>query len=163
MNLANGQSYKAPEFPARRIVEGASRMLALLLLMVNGFGAIYGGYSLMLDPTGQSLQLPLNFLESTPFSNYFFPGVILFFANGVFSLAIALLILIRASLYRSLVIFQGCILVGWIVVQMAMVRMSYFLDYIFGGIGIALIILGFVVQSNSKKESKARMRNPVQG
>jgi len=33
----------------------------VILLLFNGFGAVYGGFCLITDPTGAKLQLPLSY------------------------------------------------------------------------------------------------------
>ena len=49
-------------------------------------GAIYGGVSLMNDPSGETIKLPLKLLKETIFSNYMIPGIILFLTLGFFPL-----------------------------------------------------------------------------
>lgn len=43
----------------------------------------------MNDPSGESLEMPMELLEDTPFDDYLIPGILLFFGNGVLSLLIA--------------------------------------------------------------------------
>ena len=59
------------------------KILAGVLLIINGMGALYGGLNLIVYPNGNSLQLPLEYLNHSPFNNYFIPGVILFVMNGL--------------------------------------------------------------------------------
>ena len=68
-------------------------IFALILLMFNGISAIYGGWSLIKDPSGGLLQMPLENLHNSPFKDYLIPGIILFVFNGLFSLAIFVLTL----------------------------------------------------------------------
>jgi hypothetical protein len=51
----------------------------MVLLLFLGVSAIYGGYNLIVDPLGGQLQMPLGWIENTPFHNYLIPGVLLFF------------------------------------------------------------------------------------
>jgi len=120
-------------------------IFALILLMFNGISAIYGGWSLIKDPSGGLLQLPAEWLQYSPFKDFLIPGIILFIFNGLFSLAIFLLTLIRYSHYALLIIFQGGTLFTWIVVQVIMLRTFYFLHWVCGGIGILLILSGFLL------------------
>ncbi|WP_428657854.1 hypothetical protein [Runella sp.] len=134
----------------------ALRFLAVLLLLFNGIGALYGGGSLMSDPTGQKIQLPLSYLQYSPFTDYFIPGIVLFIANGVLSMIVTGLVLIRHRHYAQFVVLQGAILCGWIVIQVLMVRNIYYLHYIMGFIGIALIGSGIILTLKDSPTKKRR-------
>lgn len=58
------------------------RILTLFLLLFNGFGALYGSYHFITDPSGESLQMPRNFLQHSPFSNYLIPLHLTLFGVG---------------------------------------------------------------------------------
>lgn len=120
------------------------KILTSLLLLFNGIGAIYGGGNLILYPDGSSIQLSLNWLKHSPFHDYFIPGIILFIANGLFSIFVLISLLFNRRNSSLLVIAQGAILVGWIIIQIILIQTTYFLHGILGGVGIALIILGWI-------------------
>lgn len=101
------------------------RISALLLLSINGLGALYGGISFIADPTGGSMQMPLSYLEHSPFSSYLIPGIVLLLVNGCLSIATIILLLLKHARAPWLVMAQGVLLSGWILVQMAMLRMFY--------------------------------------
>ena len=116
------------------------------MLLFNGIGAIYGGWSLITDPTGDKLQLPLNYLEPTPFRNYLVPGIVLLLVNGIFSFFTLSTIILenkRASLY---IMAQGILLSGWIIVQIILLQMFYApLHGTLLAIGILLTICGLIL------------------
>ncbi len=58
-------------------------MLAFLLFF-QVISAFYGGILLVISPGGEKLQMPLTFLEGSPFRNYLLPGLILLVLLGVF-------------------------------------------------------------------------------
>jgi hypothetical protein len=122
-------------------------IFALILLMFNGISAIYGGWSLIKDPTGGLLQLPVEWLQYSPFKDFLIPGIILFIFNGLFSLAIFVLTLMKHRHYELLIIFQGGTLVIWIVVQVIMLQTIYFLHWLCGGLGILLVSSGWFLFS----------------
>ena len=101
------------------------KLLAVILLFVNGIGAFYGGFLLITDPSGSKLHLPLSFLEHTPFQNYLLPGIILFTVNGAFSFITLFFIFIKSKVYPWLIMAQGILLGGWIIVQMILISMFY--------------------------------------
>lgn len=65
-------------------------LYALLgLNLFQGLSGLGGGFGLMVDPTGTSMQMPLEWLEGSPFSTYFLPGLILFTVLGIGPLVVA--------------------------------------------------------------------------
>lgn len=125
------------------------RMIAILLLLFNGIGAIFGGWSLISDPTGQDIQLPLTYLENSPFRDFLIPGIVLFVANGVFSMVAVMWTIFRWGNYYWLIIIQGILLGGWIIIQMILLRHFYYLQFVFGGIGLVLLIIGMVLKKKT--------------
>ena len=121
------------------------RGISIFLLFFIGIGAFYGGWSMMTDPTGHSMHLELFYLQHSPFSTYAIPGLILFITNGLFSLVVALYVSQSWQPYDKLVLLQGCVLTGWIVVQVIMLQLIYFLHYIFFCAAVMLIIVGLLL------------------
>jgi hypothetical protein len=124
------------------------KFLVILMLLFNGIGAFYGGLSLITDPTGNKLQLPLIYLEHTPFRNYLVPGIVLLFVNGFFSLVTLLTIILKYKRASMFIIVQGLLLSGWIIIQIILLRMFYApLHGTLLAIGILLIICGLILRT----------------
>jgi hypothetical protein len=125
---------------------------ASLLLLSTGIGAIYGGWQLINHPDGSSLQLSLNWLARTPFSDYYIPGIILFIANGVLSLFVFATQYVNYRYFPRLVVFQGAVLTGWIIIQMWLMQTIHILQIALGAVGIALMLVGtFLIKENRVK------------
>ena len=119
------------------------QVICIVLLLVNGLGASYGGFLLMVDPSGSKMQMPLSYLEHSPFSNYLIPGIILFIVNGLFSFVTIMTILFKNVHYYWFVIIQGLLLSGWILFQIILLRIFYApLHATFLIIGLCLIGCG---------------------
>ena len=122
------------------------RFVAIILLLFNAVSALYGGWLLISDPSGKSLELPLYWLDHTPFDNYLTPGIILFIVNGLFSLLFAVTAILKFMNYSWLVILQGFILVGWLIIQLIMIReFSPPLHGLYFSIGLLLIATGWIL------------------
>jgi len=130
------------------------RTLSILLLLFNGIGACYGGWHLITDPTGGTLQMPLYWIQNSPFKDYFIPGIILFLFNGLLSLIISALTIMKWRYYTKHIFMQGCVLTGWIVIQITMLQMVYFLHFIMGGTGLLLMFFGWILM-------KRTISNPI--
>jgi hypothetical protein len=123
-------------------------VICVILLLINGIGALFGGFQLFTDPTGSKLQMPLSFLENSPFNDYLIPGIILFIVNGIFSfLALAMLIL-KKTRAHWFVLTQGVLLSGWILMQILMLRTFYApLHVTFLAMGLGLVAGGLILKS----------------
>lgn len=128
-------------------------ILAVVLLLINGLGAIYGGTNLVAFPDGSSIGLSLSLLEHSPFENYFVPGIVLLLANGVLSMIAVLAILMGARISALLVVLQGVLLTGWILVQMLLIQTVYFLHVVMGTIGVLLMVIGWLRLVYERREA----------
>ena len=117
------------------------RKLALFLLFFNGISALFGGGSLVLDPSGASMEMPLDWLAGTPFSSHLIPGLILFLVLGAGSIAAAIATVRKVNNYPLLVSLIGLALVIWIIVQIIMIQQLHWLQALYGGIGLILLTL----------------------
>lgn len=127
------------------------KAISIVLLLFNLIGAYYGGVSLIIYPDGSNLQLNIELLDNTPFNNYLFPGIILLTVNGLFCTAVLYFVLRNNPISYKLIIAQGLMLTGWIVIQMFLIRTVFFLHYVMGGTGFLLIILGWLLSRLKSK------------
>ncbi len=123
----------------------AARITSIVLLILLGISAIFGAYGLVGDPTGKSLQLPEGLLASTPFKNYLIPGLVLGIFNGLLSLSIAILVIRRARFHGWMVIFQGCVLIAWLTVEVLMGIYLAVLTLPLYALGTVLVMCGIVL------------------
>lgn len=125
------------------------RIIAILLLSFNSIGAIFGGWSFINDPSGGDLKIPITYLDHSPFTNFLIPGIILLpsMAYSVYSPWYGLF---KWKKYAWLIIFQGVLLIGWIIVQMILLREIYYLQFIFGGIGVVLLLIGITLNKDAR-------------
>jgi len=119
------------------------RITAIILLIFNGISALGGGAGLIFDPSGESMQMPLDLLKHSPFNNFLIPGIILLTFNGLLSFLIAFFAVRRNRFYPQLTILQGIILVGWLSVQIVMIRDFYApLHAPYFMVGLGMIVVG---------------------
>jgi hypothetical protein len=123
------------------------RIVASILLLFNGIGALYGGCLFIAAPDGSLLNIPLTYLEHSPFSSFLIPGIILFLFNGIWSITTLILLIQKKRYYTDMVIAQGVILFTWITVQIIMIRsFDPFLHITFYSIGSLLVLLGILLR-----------------
>lgn len=102
---------------SRRGPDRAARFSLGLLLGVVALNAVAGGYYALSGAPG----VPVDWLAGSPFDSYAVPGAILLVVVGGSSAAAAVAVLARARLARPLALAAGALLLGWIVVQVAII------------------------------------------
>lgn len=129
--------------------------ILILTVAILALGAIYGGISLMNDPSGSTIKLPITLLEGKIFSNYLIPGVILFLVLGFFPLFLIFPLIFqpnwpiinKLNIYKSYhwawtyTLYSAIILIIWINIQMMILGTGSVIQGIFGLLGVALLIL----------------------
>lgn len=116
-------------------------ILSLFQVLIGGT-ALFGGFSLMMTPDGSSLNLSLDILRDTPFTDYYVPGLLLFILIGLFHIAGALVTGIQLRLAGSLAVFLGITLLFWIIIQVAMIGYASLLQPLYFILGLAEMDLG---------------------
>ena len=115
--------------------------LLLACLVFLGSGAIYGGVSFILDPTGGILGIPSEWIQDSPFGSYLIPGVFLLIVLGFGSFVTAFGIA-RCRLWAwPFGLALGIITVLWIVIQYGVIQQYFFLQPVIAGVGTAIIAL----------------------
>ena len=121
------------------------RITAIVWLIIIALNALAAGYSFMVEPTGKDIGIPLSYLQYSPFDNYLVPGILLFTTIGILSMVAAFLGIKKHPLFPHALFVQGCILLGWIVIQMLLIRDVNVLHVVCGISALAWIIIGFLL------------------
>ena len=121
------------------------RAVALVALVLLCISALFGAIPLILNPSGEPWGMPQSFHDHSPFHSFLIPGMILLLANGVLCLAILIGALRHSPGYGWWVAFQGCVLTGWIVVEVVILRFAIWPHYFYAGIGLVLIGSGLIL------------------
>lgn len=120
------------------------RLLALAGVEIFvGLGALYGGGSLVMDPTGTAIGMPLTLLAGSPFADFLVPGLTLLLVNGVGSLVAAALALARVRWAGALGVALGAFLVAWILLQMLWIGAISWFQPVILACGVAEAWLGW--------------------
>ncbi len=136
----------------------AIHIATLIVLLLNTIGALAGGLLLMYAPDGSLLAMPLHYLQHTPFSNFFIPGIILFTCNGLTGIVTTLYTFAKRGRYAGMVFAQGTVLCGWILSQVLLLHTVYFLHIVMAATGFFLVLAAIALYS---KQNKSGTRNPT--
>ena len=116
---------------------------SIIFLAFLALSGITGGLSLLTDPTGGSLELPLSVLKNSPFQDYFYPGLILFIFMGLMPVLVIFLAILKIPKLSKWILFQGVVLAVWLLAEMMFGIFDWYLTSLYLLIAVILIIIGF--------------------
>jgi len=132
---------------------GFYRKLAIVSLLFLGITALIGGIPLIIFPLGPPNPLPPGLLAHSPFHTFFIPGLTLLVMNGLLSFFVLWLTLRNVHGYGLWIALQGCVLLGWLIVQCIMIRAVGGLHYLYAANALALLVSGLMLNSLAHKAS----------
>lgn len=94
------------------------KIVVIFLLLYLGAGALYGSWMLISKPAGDNFNMTADLLSHSPFRSYLVPGIVLLLVNGLFPLFNIVAVIIRMRYYQWLLIVQGCLLIGWLTIEL---------------------------------------------
>ncbi len=129
-----------------------------LFLFFQIISAGYGGFLLVIDPTGGALHMPLSNLVGTPFQNYLIPALILFLVLGLFPVFILYGLIFQPvwkgaeflNIYPdkhwswTYSLYLGIMLIFWITIQIWMVGGGFFIQTLYALVGLSIVVLTLV-------------------
>lgn len=117
-----------------------------LLQLITALGAIPAGWAYLADPSGNGMGVTPDLLKDSPFSDFLIPGLFLFLVNGAGNLAGAVLSFWRKTVAGPAGMILGALLVLWIILQVAWIGLSSFLQPAFFFVGLAMALLGYLIR-----------------
>lgn len=130
------------------------RFLLLTVNLLIGLSAVLAGVFFVADPQGGLIGMPLDVLRYSPFPTFLVPGLVLGFVVGGTSLHAAVRTWQRRGGLPSIV--AGGVLIGWILIQMLMLRDINGLQVFCLGSGLAQIGLGWIAPVADVGQERAR-------
>lgn len=120
-------------------------MKALLFILIS-FVAITASLSGMLmitNPDGGIMSLQLSLLQNSPFKSFLIPGIVLLVLVGGVNLIAVFFNMQHHSKRYNWAMAGGIILCGWIIVEMILINAASWLQYIYLGIGLLIILIAY--------------------
>jgi len=120
--------------------------MRIILLILNSFialTAIVCGLMMIIEPSGGTLVLPLSLLNTSPFKDFFIPGVILAGFVGVTNLIAALYTALQYKNWNKWTLAAGIMITSWIVVQMLMIQVFHWFQFLYLGAGLFIILISY--------------------
>jgi hypothetical protein len=124
------------------------QQLHIALGIIQAFvalGAIPAGFSMIIQPDGTGLGMTTKFLQDSPFTDFFIPGLFLFTMNGLANLTVSILTFRKNKYSGKLGLILGLLLLGWIAIQVWSTGYISFMQPLFFGIGVLEIVLAYLL------------------
>ena len=128
------------------------------LFFSRQLAVLCGGIALIISPTGELLQIPLWFLNGTPFNNYIIPGLILFILLGIYPAIVLIGLIVRLNwkifnyinIYKEQhwswigSLYTGIMLIIWIDFQIMLIGYDHYIQFIYALLGVIIVISSLV-------------------
>jgi len=132
--------------------------ILIFFVFFQAISGLCGGIALIISPTGELLQLPISFLNGTPFNNYIIPGLTLFTLLGIYPAIVLIGLIVRLNwkifnyinIYKvqhwSLTgsLYTGIMLILWIDVQIMLIGYDHYIQFIYALLGVIIVISSLV-------------------
>lgn len=119
-------------------------LITAILQAFNGLSGLAGGFGLITNPDGEALAMTTEWLQSTPFSNFLIPGIVLFTFNGLGNIAGFIATLRRHEKAALVATAFGAIMMVWIVAQVSWIGYKSFLQPLYFSTGLLQFVTGFL-------------------
>lgn len=117
----------------------------------TAIGAIPAGIGYLLDTTGKGMGVTTEILANSPLNSFLLPGLFLLIVNGLAHIAGAWLSFSRNRYAGHAGLTLGVVLTIWIIIQVAWIGLSHFLQPLFLVIGLINIFLSWkIIRSMAK-------------
>jgi hypothetical protein len=111
----------------------------------TALGAIPAGVGYLCDTSGKGMGVTTEMLANSPLKSFLLPGLFLLLVNGLANLFGAYLSFKKKKLAGHAGLTLGILLCLWIIIQVAWITLSSFLQPLFLLIGIAEVYLGWKI------------------
>lgn len=125
--------------------------VGIILLIITSLNALAAGFSMIVEPTGKDLGMSAStVLQHSPFHNFLIPGIVLFSTIGI-GIIVTLTALLRKWKNNSLIVLaQGAIITGWIVIQVIFLREFNWMHAVIGSIGLYTLVWAYLLMRLQK-------------
>jgi len=117
----------------------------LLLIAINAFG---GGYYAITGAEG----VPTEWLQGSPFKNYYYPGIFLFAGIGGISLLSAIAVFSKKKFAGKIVLICGWTILIWLGVQVTIIGYVSWMQPVTAVIAAIILFLNWLLSKNQSHE-----------
>jgi len=122
-----------------------TKTLLVILLVFLSLSGLFGIFFLV-DPSGKSVEMPLNLLDKLPIDTFFWPGLYLLIVYGLGAAIITYGLIRQLSWAPAAALLLGLVLIGWIIGQIILWGTPAMLQYIYLTVGAGILLLSLMIR-----------------
>jgi uncharacterized membrane protein len=119
------------------------KSILFFLLVFIALTSTLSGLLMISKPDGSILQLNTELLRDTPFHNFLLPGILLTVIVGGINMMAVFFNIQRNPNRYNWAIAGGCMICGWILIQMLMINAVHWLHLLYFFIGLLVILMAY--------------------
>ena len=123
-----------------------------ILQIFIGITAVLNGFGLVSDPSGTKMNVPLELLKNSPFTNYLIPGLVLLIVIGVGHVLAGIVTFLRHSYSGNISIFFGALLALYMITEVSFIGLVNFSQPLYFVLGAVELIFGLKLSKAGKSE-----------
>ena len=136
----------------KAIINKLIRYALGILQIFVGITAVLGGFGLVSDPSGTKMNVPLELLKNSPFTNYLIPGIVLLIVIGVGHVFAGIVTFLRHRYAGNISVFFGAFLALYILTEIWFIGLVNFSQPLYFVLGAVELIFGLKLSRAGKSE-----------
>ena len=134
--------------------------LGILQIFV-GVTAVLGGFGLVSDPSGSKMNVPLELLKNSPFTNYLIPGLVLLIVIGVGHVFAGIVTFLRHRYAGNISVYFGAFLALYLIIEVWLIGLVNFSQPLYFVLGAVELIFGLKLSRAGKSEYQIWIQSTV--
>jgi hypothetical protein len=137
---------------SKAIINKLIRYALGILQIFVGITAVLGGFGLVSDPSGSKMNVPLELLRNSPFTNYLIPGMVLLIVIGVGHVFAGIVTFLRHRYAGNISVFFGAFLALYLIIEVWLIGLVNFSQPLYFVLGAVELIFGLKLSRAGKSE-----------
>jgi len=125
------------------------KTLLFILLCFVAITSLVSGFLIITHPDGSVMQMSVDLLKTSPFKNFLVPGIVLTVFVGGTNLLAAFFNMQRSANRYNWALAGGVMISGWTVVQMILINTIFWLQFVYLGIGIVIMLIAYQLKGKA--------------
>ncbi|MBL0181953.1 MAG: hypothetical protein IPP96_06510 [Chitinophagaceae bacterium] len=125
------------------------RTLLFILVCFVAITSLVSGILIITHPDGSVMQMSVDLLKTSPFKNFLVPGIVLTVLVGGTNLLAAFFNMKRSANRYNWALAGGVMISGWTVVQMILINTIFWLQFVYLGIGIVIMLIAYQLKGKA--------------
>ena len=137
---------------SKTIINKLIRYALGILQIFVGITAVLGGFGLVSDPSGSKMNVPLELLKNSPFTNYLIPGMVLLIVIGVGHVVGGIITFLRHRYTGNLAVFLGAFVALYMITEVWFIGLVNVSQPLYFVLGAVELIFGLNLSKRGKTD-----------